>query len=465
MSDHDLQALAAAVLDRLTTALPAAEAAVSVDRTELALTRFANSAIHQNVAEDAVTASIQVHHAGRTVQTGTTVVDASGLDAFVARTVEAVASGPLDPGWAGVAPPVPVAPPPSATGRSTPAERADTVAAFVAAAVGGDTATVHTAGYCRDGQTARAFVNTAGHAVQMTTAAVAFDGIARCRADDGSIADGVTRVAVPTIADLDAAVLGARAGAKARRAGGGRELPPQRYEVVLEPTAVADLIEGLALFGFNGRAVTQRQSFAELGTAQFDPSLTIVDRPLDNGWTFDAEGTPTENRTFVDRGVTSTIAYDRRNAKVAGTESTGHGVGQSNFGAIPIFLGIDPGADDGPAPTDHDPLIDPSAAALVANVSDGILVSDYWYTRVLDPKALTRTGLTRNGVWRIHNGEVVEPLSNLRFTESYPAALGPGKVLGVGPTATAIHDSWNEVQWSAPALHLAAWNFTGGASG
>ena len=80
-------------------------------------------------------------------------------------------------------------------------------------------------------------------------------------------ADGVARLAGGRLADLDGAVLGARAAAKARAGGQPIELPPGRYEVVLEPDAVADLLSNLATFGFNGKAYAQRQSFAELGRA------------------------------------------------------------------------------------------------------------------------------------------------------------------------------------------------------
>ena len=98
-----------------------------------------------------------------------------------------------------------------------------------------------------------------------------------------------------------------------------------------------------------------------------------------------------------------------------------------------------------------------------------MLVSDFWYTRVLDPRTLAITGLTRNGVWLIEDGEVTPPLRNFRFTQSYAQALMPGAVLGVGPVGVArcpaTRYSATTPRWTAPALHLASWNFTGGASG
>ena len=61
---------------------------------------------------------------------------------------------------------------------------------------------------------------------------------------------------------------------------------------------------------------------------------------------------------------------------------------------------------------------------------------------MLDPKTLAITGLTRNGVWLIEDGEVTQPLRNFRFTQSYGQALEPGAVLGVGAAAVHLPDSW-----------------------
>jgi len=51
---------------------------------------------------------------------------------------------------------------------------------------------------------------------------------------------------------------------------------------------------------------------------------------------------------------------------------------------------------------------------LVQAVHRGLLVCDLWYTRVLDPKTLVATGLTRNGVFLIEDGKVGPPVTNLR---------------------------------------------------
>lgn len=59
------------------------------------------------------------------------------------------------------------------------------------------------------------------------------------------------------------------------------------------------------------------------------------------------------------------------------------------------------------------------------------------YVRVLDPKTVGVTGLTRNGVFLVEDGKVVRPVTNLRFTQSILEALAPGRVLGIGSDAVS----------------------------
>ncbi|WP_446220805.1 TldD/PmbA family protein [Micromonospora sp. IBHARD004] len=461
---------------------PDAQAEALVTRIDLALTRFANSFIHQNVAESGVAVRLRLHVDGRTAAGSGSLVDADGLRALVERTLAAARLCPPDPAWPGLAPPAPV--PPSAvfdesTAFAEPDERAARVRAFVDA-VGG----LEAAGYCRTAYRSGAFANSAGHSAVGRTAEAAMDGIARAGG-----ADGVARLCADRLADLDGAALGARAAAKARAAADPVELPPGRYEVVLEPAAVGDLLQNLSWYGFNGKRYNERQSFAGLGVAQFDPSVTLVDDPLHgSALPYDLEGTPRRALTLVGAGTTMAVAHDRRSGAEVGVASTGHGMlGASTFGPIPRNLRLLPAAaravgGDGPASAVEagqsgpgggastsaggtGAVADPDTAALVAGVERGLLVSDFWYTRVLDPKSLVITGLTRNGVWLVEDGVPTRAVRDFRFTEAYPRALGPGAVLGVGRRAVRQPDRMDGVWWEAPPLRLAAWNFTGGASG
>ena len=458
-----------------------------------ALTRFANSVIHQNVAEATTTVRLRLHLDGRTAGGSTTVTDAAGLESLVGGAITAARLSPPDAAWPGLTPPTPLHPNPGgfdeATARATPEDRARRVRDFVHAAGG-----LETAGYCRTVYSAVAFANTAGQAVEGRAAEAAMDGIARL-----SGADGVARLASGRLTDLDGATLGARAAAKARAGGQPIELPPGRYEVVLEPDAVADMLSNLSMYGFNGKAYAQRQSFAELGAEQFDPSVTIVDEPLGRPGEatptvpFDTEGTPRGALVLVREGTTTAVAHDRRSAAQAGTTSTGHGSPSSRtWGPMPVQMRMEASATPGyPAPPSSatsgaaasgtatpgtatpgtgtagfevGPTV-ASALPLVASMKRGLLITDFWYTRVLDQKSLVITGLTRNGVWLVEDGEVTAAVGNMRFTQSYPQALGLGAVLGIGATSILLPDRWSGVRFGAPALHLASWNLTGNASG
>ena len=471
MSELDVAGRVVELVRRL--AGPDAQAEVTVTRADLALTRFANSFIHQNVAESGTAVRLRLHAGGRTAAGSGSLLDPDGLTALVERALAAARLAPPDPAWPGLAAPSPVPPGAvfdEATAYASPDERAARVRAFVDVAGG-----LETAGYCRTAYRSGAFANSAGHSAVGRTAEAAMDGIARTGG-----ADGVARRCADRLGELDGAVLGARAAAKARAATDPVELPPGRYEVVLEPAAVADLLQNLAWFGFNGKRQTERQSFAEFGAVQFDPSVTLVDDPLHaSALPYDLEGTPRRALALVDAGTTTAVAHDRRSGAEAGAASTGHGMPDaSTFGPVPHNLRLLPA--DGGAVTGDSPapvagaadggalagaVADADTAALVAGVQRGLLVSDFWYTRVLDPKRLVITGLTRNGVWLVEDGVPTRAVRDFRFTESYPRALGPGRVLGLGRQPVRQPDrvdgSWSE----APPLRLASWNFTGGASG
>ncbi|MFU8851597.1 TldD/PmbA family protein [Micromonospora sp. SL1-18] len=460
---------------------PDAQAEVTVARADLALTRFANSFIHQNVAESGTAVRLRLHVDGRTAAGSGSLLDPDGLTALVERALAAARLAPPDPAWPGLTPPSPVPPDAvldEATAYASPDERTARVRAFVDAAGG-----LETAGYCRTAYRSGAFANSAGHSAVGRTAEAAMDGIARTGG-----ADGVARRCADRLGELDGAVLGARAAAKARAAADPVELPPGRYEVVLEPAAVADLLQNLAWFGFNGKRYAERQSFAELGVVQFDPSVTLVDDPLHaSALPYDLEGSPRHALTLVDAGTTTAVAHDRRSGAEAGVASTGHGMpGASTFGPIPHNLRLLPAAartvggdspasvggtadGDRPAPgpgaAPGGAVADADTSALVAGVERGLLVSDFWYTRVLDPKRLVITGLTRNGVWLVEDGVPTRAVRDFRFTESYPLALGPGRVLGLGRQPVRQPDRVDGSWWEAPPLRLTSWNFTGGASG
>lgn len=439
----NLQEIAEEVLDAARKAMPGAQIEVKADRVSMGLTRFANSFIHQNVAEDTTSVWLRAHLDGRTIALSTTGDHA----AFVERAAALAARAPADPGWPGLSHRqtlVSTVACDGETAAATPGDRAGLVRDFVDATGG-----FEAAGYCRTIAWAGTYRNSAGQALDAATASADMDGIARFNG-----ADSVARRLSARLSDLDGAALGARAAAAVRSSADPRELPPGRYEVVFEPEAVSDLLNNLVMHGFNGKVFNEGRSFAEPGADQFDPAISIHDDPYagDIGAKpFDNEGTSRTRLTLVDAGTTTAIAHDRRTAREAGTRSTGHLIAGENWGPMAANAGLAPGS--------------ATLESMIASMERGILVRDLWYTRVLDPRSLVVTGLTRNGAWLVENGEIVAPVRNFRFTQSYPRALEPGAVLGVGSAPVPLASRRELNTLSCPALHLASWNFTGGASG
>lgn len=444
----DAQAVADRVVELVRSKAPDAETEVTVRGGTDALTRFANSFIHQNVAESVSHVLLRVAVDGKTAATSLDgPTDDETLGRLIDGVLEAARVRPEDPDWPGLASPA-EAPRvdhwDEATAAASPDERARRVRDFVDAADG-----LETAGACSTAAEVVAFSNSAGQRLSGRATVADLDGIARTPSSDGS-----ARMTSARMDPIEGRVLGERAGAKARDAADPTDLEPGRYEVILEPYCVANLVQFLFGYGFNGRAVEEGRSFVKFGEKQLDEQIDLRDDVTDEGQVgapFDVEGTPRRRIDVVERGVTKAVLHTRRTAARAGVESTGHALeGAEQWGALPTNTVLVAG--------------DRAPDALLANLDRGLLVTDLWYTRVLDPRTLVVTGLTRNGVWLVEGGRIIRPVKNLRFTQSYVEALAPGAVRGVGSDASLIGGGFGGSA-IVPSLHLASWNFTGGAQG
>jgi len=146
------------------------------------------------------------------------------------------------------------------------------------------------------------------------------------------------------------------------------------------------------------------------------------------------------------------LAHDRRTAAKAGIAPTGHGdPGSEVWGPLPTHIFLDQG--------------DTSVEEMIASVDRGLYVATFNYCRVLDPKALTATGLTRNGTFLIENGKITGAVTNMRFTQSFVEALDQGRVHAIGNDARFADSEFGPGMMHVPSLQLERWNFTGGAGG
>jgi len=427
------------------------QALVTRGQGRSALTRFANSRIHQNMDTDADHVRLQVVvDGGRTAQASTTRVDDDGLERLVERALAAAHLRPPDDEFPGLAEPEPLAAVDhhdAATTAATPDERAAVVADFVSTGSG-----MESAGYCTTEADVHVLRSTTGLRCASRATMAQLDAIHRAPTTSGPPADGYGQTTSVRLADLDGARTGAVAAQKAAAGTDPISLEPGSFEVVLEPKAVASLLLFPAWLGFNGKAHAEGTSFAHLGEQQFDPRIDLWDDATDPralGRPYDTEGTPKRRIDLVRGGVTVGLVHDRRSAARAGVEPTGNAIGSEAFGGYPGDLFLQGG--------------DESLDQLIAGVDRGLLVTDFWYNRILDPKTQVVTGLTRNGLFLIERGEVVAAVQNLRYTQSVVAALGPGHVVGLGNDAQLVSNEGGVAH--VPSLRLAAFAFTGGARG
>jgi predicted Zn-dependent protease len=231
-----------------------------------------------------------------------------------------------------------------------------------------------------------------------------------------------------------------------------------RYETILPPTAVADMLvymywtagardaaEGRTVFSKAGGGTRVGERLASL-------PLTLVSDPFYPGLecapfviahasgrdesVFD-NGMPVPATSWISDGVLSGLHSSRYSAGLAG---------------LPVQ----------PAP-DNLVLESPGGASLsdmIASTSRGLLLTCLWYIRVVDPQTLLLTGLTRDGVYLVENGEVTGAVNNFRFNESPVGMLG--RVLEAGRTSRTLPREWGDyfTRTAAPPLRIEGFNMS-----
>jgi predicted Zn-dependent protease len=96
----------------------------------------------------------------------------------------------------------------------------------------------------------------------------------------------------------------------------------------------------------------------------------------------------------------------------------------------------------------------PTAMAdMIKGMTRGLVISRFWYVRLVDPRTIVLTGLTRDGLWWVENGQIRYPVRNLRFNQSVLAMLAPWNVEAIGAPQRLS-------PFMVPPLKLAAFTFT-----
>jgi predicted Zn-dependent protease len=243
---------------------------------------------------------------------------------------------------------------------------------------------------------------------------------------------------------IDADAVGATATEKADRSRNPVAVEPGRYTVVLEPTAVGNLVPILA-FVAQARAADEGRSFFskpgggnKIGMKVADERVTLVSDPGDNiGSSITADGRPTEKVVFIENGILKNLNYDRYWAEKQGQQPTALA-----FGSMRLNGG------------------DSSVAQMIANTERGILVTRFWYIRPVDIRTILFTGLTRDGTFLIENGKVTHSIKNFRYNESPIFMLNNVESFGAPVRVSASEDSSPGAAIIMPPLKIHDFNFT-----
>ncbi len=278
------------------------------------------------------------------------------------------------------------------------------------------------------------------------------------RSDDGSASSWVGR-GTDDFSDIDVREIYAHLGERLDQAARKIDLKAGPYEVLLPPDAAADLVIELssAMSGrdaedggnvFSGSGDNTRIG-ERLTTLDFDlwsdpqtPGIECAPYLLTGGSSSDVSifdnGAPLGTTKWIDGGTLARLRYHRAGAKRSG------GIFSPPIDNLSLSL---PGATK-------------DLEEMIAGTKRALLLTCLWYIREVDPATLLLTGLTRDGVYLVEDGEIVGAVNNFRFNESPLDMLG--RVSEVGATTRALSREWGE--WmnrtAMPPLRVADFNMS-----
>jgi len=390
-SRPEIQALLASVLDQ---APPGAEAEVSYASESLTATRFGENAITQNTGttseELSVTLAFGQRHGGAT----TNKLGPDDLAETVRRAEATARLAPEDPEYVPLPGPQVYEPVPAAYFDDTAALAPDKIASDVAAVA----TRARSVGYVASGlfqvaTRSRAVANHRGlFGHDVSTAA---DYSTTVHGPNGA---GKAAASHNDYRRIDVARLAETAVANARLAQDPTAIGPGEYTVVMEPLAVASLL-GFAPWTMSARDAEEGTSaFAgTVGSRLLGDKVTLelrMDDPDLPASPFGEAGLATRPTTWVERGVVKRLIHSRYWA---------------------ARKGVEPDAASAPLSMSGE---DQSVEDLIRRCRRGLLVKNLWYIRFVDRRTMMLTGMTRDGLFLVEDGEVVRPVKNLRWNES-----------------------------------------------
>ena len=251
-----------------------------------------------------------------------------------------------------------------------------------------------------------------------------------------------TGVATRDFTDVD--IDGLNAGLTERLGWAERavSLPAGRYETLLPPTAVSDLLTYLYWSAGAKEAAEGRTVFSKpgggtrIGERLSPVPVTLSSDPRAPGLAcapFVIAHASGSDSSVFDNGLPLHATSWIRDGSLAALVSSRHSAAVARVPVTPAIDNLTFATSAAGAPT---------LEQMIASTGRGLLLTCLWYIREVDPQTLLLTGLTRDGVYLVENGEVVGAVNNFRFNESPVGMLG--RLLEVGATAPTLPREWGD---------------------
>ncbi|MCK2216470.1 metallopeptidase TldD-related protein [Actinomadura sp. ATCC 31491] len=252
-----------------------------------------------------------------------------------------------------------------------------------------------------------------------------------------------TGVSTQDFTDVDVAALGSSLAQRLEWAKNRVDLPAGRYETLLPPSAVADLmiylfwssgardaLDGRSVFAKPGGGTRVGEQLATLPvTLSSDPGAAGIGcAPF-----VTAHASSRESSVF-DNGLPLGPTDWIRDGRLEALQQTRY---SAELSGLPVTPAIDNLIMRGPGDEGA-----PSLEEMIAGTRRGLLLTCLWYIREVDPQTLLVTGLTRDGVYLVEHGEVVGEVNNFRFNESPVDLLG--RLTEVGRAERTLPREWND---------------------
>ncbi len=406
-----------AITDKVLNMAKADGVEVAFAGGERSATRYANSTITANLVEHDQQVTITVYYGQKAASTSTHQFDDASLKSAIEQAQELAKRRPDNPELMPlVKPPQEYMPVDAALQQAVdfgPAERARLVKQSVDVC---EKKGVLGSGYIPKLHWTDALANSEGLFAYNRYAEASF--ILTCRTPDGTGSGWAGTTGLKDVSKIDAAALTETASDKALKSRKPKALEPGNYTVILEPRPAARFLS-LALFAFNARPAEEGRSFmsgkergaTKLGQKVFGDNITIrseIGNQVLRQTPIGPEGLGAQPVTWVEKGVVKNLYYDRYWAKKQGKPFTPTSPQQS--------LVMEGG--------------DATVEEMVKSTKRGLLVTFFWYIRPVDQMTLLNTGMTRDGLFLIENGEIVGPVQNFRWNDGPARGFNNVTMLG-----------------------------------